>query len=257
MKIIQSVSIQLGASTAEDSGINLQLLGVPEEWTTRQPTATRFPQAFSKESNVVWVKMFNNESFVKKIRSENLIPAQWKIALNLFMDQCEAVGVAPFSSTRNRVDNSTLISFLKGSRIRLVKFMDETKLLETLRIIRGSQERKYDTGISRFSVRSSATVKSPFKSIEDLWKFLHGFKFVREPNNSFKKIITPNLVVYVIAPSVNRVKVVYSITGCQSIFLGSKYKIPTRKQVHTFCDTVYLSALRSHRIKALGTHTLF
>lgn len=259
MKILNAIpSIQLSAdmSDKEDqTGLDLMLLGVPADWIDRQPTATRFPKSFSNESSTIWQKMFSNEDIAKRIRSEGTVPSQWKAAFKLFMNLCEEKGVQPFASERSRVDNSSLISFLKTSRVRMSKFFNDTKFFQIMRIIRGSQERKYDTGYSKFGIRSSIRVKSPFRTLSDLEKFLYALTFVKEPNSSYKKVITPNCIIHVNAQFINRIKVSYEIHGCSSVYLGNKNKLPTRKQVYYFADTIiWLPIIRAHRISAIGNN---
>jgi hypothetical protein len=256
MKILTAIpSIQLSADTSDNAALDIQLLGVPADWADRQPTATRFPQSFSNESSIIWQKMFSDAEFTTSIRKELTIPLQWKFAFKLFMRLCEEKGVQPFTSERNRVDNSSLIGFIKTSRIRLADFFNSTRLFEVLRIVRGSQKRKYDVGYSKFGLQSSIRVKCPFRTISDLEKYLYAHKFVKEPNSSYKKIITPNCIVHVNATFINRVEVSFVITGNQSVFMGTKFKLPTRKQVQSFCDTIiFLPIIRAHRINAIGNN---
>lgn len=257
MKILNFKPVELSADTSDPKALDLTLLGVPENLVSLQPTATRFPTSFSNESSQIWSKMFSNEDSLAQIRSGISIGEQWKLAFRLFMNLCDENGVSPFSSQRNRVDNSSLISFLKTSRIRLVQFLNESHMLTVLRIVRGKQVRKYDVGHSKFEVNVSALVRSPFRTMSDLEKYLFGLKFVRSQNSSYKRRITPNCVIYVNAQFINRLKVSYFIKGNQSLFMGTKFDLPTQRQVQSFADTIiFLPLIRSHRVRSIG-NTLF
>ena len=258
MKIIQSKSVVLAADTSDAANIDLQLLGISKQVSEGSPSATRCPPAFSNEASVLWTKLWKTEDFVKAVKARPEPSFQWKTALKLFMNECKATGVSPFASARNRVDNSNLIAFLSSARMRLKKFVDDTKFFEEFRVIRGTQERKYTTGFAQFSLKCSIRVKCPIKGILDLANHLSKMGFVREPNSTYKKIITPHVFLFVHAATTNKVTVWYEIDGCSGIFMGEKNRIPTKKQVGQLCDTmIWLPVIRTHRFKALGIHTLF
>jgi hypothetical protein len=231
---------------------DLSIIGVPEDYFTKFPGVYGYPKKFAKEAFEVWKELVTSKEFRTKCRSLGTIDLAWHVAIQDFLSLCEDRGVFPFINNTDTARNEFVTDFMRRGRIEIVRFLDEIKMFEKVRVKKAYREyRRKDTGLVIKSWAELFPVEDP-----NFQTWINTFpspRFLKTVNNRWYKILRPNLIVWIRIINKSRVTIGFDIEVAGTITVPGN-KTPTRKEVDSFIDnSIFLPIIRSHRFNNVKT----
>jgi len=230
------------------SGFNmgpfLSNLGIVDTDQARDPTASAFPPAFNINSKPLWDKTLS-------IMPMTDDPAtNWGFAIKLFIENCTASNVYPFSNVRQSATDQ-VVDALSHARRAVVKFMDISKILHYVSLRATLREAEMNNLGFTLKVMGAATIKDP--TFEKWLTQLPAPAFRLKHEGRYLKHLARDVTMVVYSESAQRWHVGYEIMvhGFPDIPghpLASKYELEK-----FILDILWLPILKSHR--PIGYHT--
>jgi hypothetical protein len=230
---------------------DLSIIGVPDQCQQRIPTATAYPRKFDGQALSIWQKYVDTPEFKAWARSQADLDQVWHETIKCFLKRCEDEGVVPFANNTDTTRNEFVENAFSRSRIMLVRWFDEIKLFERVRVRKAFRE--YVANDKGIVIRSW----SELFNVKDLPEFEAWLqktpspRFLKYPDNRWTKMVQPHIMVWVRIINSSRVVVGYEIKLAGTINIPGK-KTPTKKEVNKFLDnTLWFPIVRAHRIDAI------
>lgn len=243
--------IKLLPVLAETNSV-LQLLGVPENFQSRAPSAKLCPKKFT--SLKTWQGMFELEDFTTHINSLVDVEDKWKFAIQVYLKLCSDNDEDPFNDEVDRTDNTRIASYLARARRKIVTFMDATELFTQVTI--RFPKRFYGLNDKGFVVRGQATLRN-FKSAAHLVGLINNpkAKFIRSGSGTFQHVINSTTRIYIkVTNSVNAL-IWYEIRCPIPPYIPSK-KL-TKFKIELWIDrNLYLPVVRTNKFRTIRNRNL-
>ncbi len=231
---------------------DLSIIGVAEEFSSKLPSVYGYPKKFAKEAFEIWRQLVTSNEFRTKCRSFGNINLAWHTAIQDFLSLCEDNGVFPFVNNTDTARNEFVTDFVRRSRIELVRFLNEIKIFEKIRVKKAFREyKRKERGLVIKSWAELYPVEDP--TFETWINTFPSPRFLKTVNSKWYKILRPNLVVWIRIINKNRVTIGFDIEVAGSITVPGN-KTPSRKEVDNFIDNnIFLPIIRSHRFNNVKT----
>lgn len=238
-------------ATKTENLTDLSILGVPESHFGKKPGVYGYPKKFSPEALPVWKEMLCSKEFKKKTNNLNL-DMSWHIAIQDFLELCETRGVFPFVNSTDISRNEYISDFIRRSRIELVKYFNEIKLFEKVKVKKAY--RKYTRKDGGLIVSSWAELFPVHDPNFESWLTQTPLpRFLKTVNNRWTKQLRPNLQIWVRIINKSRITIGFNIQTAGVISIPGN-KSPSRKEVDDYIDDlIFLPIIRSHRFDNLKT----
>lgn len=244
-------SLQIVANN--DRLMDLSIIGVPDAQQKKLPGLTSFPRKFDDRSRPVWEQYVSSPEYKSWARGVGDLDTIWHETIKQFLKLCEGQGILPFSNNTDLTRNEFVQNAFNNSRIMLVRWLDECKLFERVKVKKAYRE--YVMNEKGLTIRCWADLYP----IKDLGAFEAWLKqvpmprFLKAPDNRWTKMVQPHIMVWVRMMNASRTVVGYEIKMVGTINIPGK-KTPTKKEVNRFIDnTLWYPIVRAHRIDAVKT----
>lgn len=248
------MSIKALATQVPDRGLtDLSIIGVPESQFKRYPGVAGYPQKFAPEAQKVWNKLVMDPAFQLRCKNTVSLDVAWNNAIQEFLALCEDLGVFPFVNNADTSRNEFIQDFVRRGRIALVKFFDDNKIFERVKVKKAYRDYvRKDTGLI---ILSWADVKV----VGDYEEFLNWVqqvpapRFLKTTEGRYTKMIQPNVNAWVKYTGPTRITVGFSLEVAGTVTVPNKPN-PKRKEVDKFIDNmIYLPVVRAHRFQNVTT----
>lgn len=230
---------------------DLSIIGVPDQCQQRIPTATAYPRKFDGQALSIWQKYVDTPEFKAWARAQSDLDQVWHETIKCFLKRCEDEGVVPFANNTDTTRNEFVENAFSRSRIMLVRWFDEIKMFERVKVRKAFRE--YVANDKGILVRSWAELFN-VKDLPEFESWLQKTpspRFLKYPDNRWTKMVQPHIMVWVRIINSARVVVGYEIKLAGTINIPGK-KTPTKKEVNKFLDnTLWFPIVRAHRIDAI------
>ena len=244
-------SRELGTSTNLKGMPDLTMLGVPEGLQERAPSIPSYPRRFNADARFIWKQMIQDKDFQTRMRALDTFPLMWHCAIVEFLTRCNEFAATPFSDTTLQNQNDNAITALQSARISLCKFVDGIGLFEKIKIQKAWRD--YKIREKGFAIYAWATVRRVADPSFEKWLTQAPTpRLTRSIDLKYRKMIQPNVEVWVRFPVNTRVMVGYEILIAHPISIPGK-RLATRKEIDAYIDkSIWLPLVRSFRFKNLG-----
>jgi hypothetical protein len=236
---------------------DLSIIGVPAEYHDHLPTLQGFPRKFSREGLAVW------KIVLDKIKSGNLFVSMasrdlvWHFTIQAYLQECEDLGVYPFvAGNTDTTRNEYITSFVRRGRMQIVKYATDAGLFKNIKV--RWTHREYVRVKGGLIIRSWADMQPVQDTKFREWLVSTPLpRFQRSTHSTYKRLVRPNVNMWVRYLSATRVTVGYSIKVIGTLNIPGN-KTPTREQVNKFIDdTIFLPVIRAHRFPDISRTRLF
>lgn len=216
----------------------LSNLGIQDTDQARSPTVAAFPLAFNPGSKGIW------ETTIAELVVTDKPDEDWAHAIKNFVKNCVEADVYPFSNMKQSA-NDQILSELTDARKKIVKFLNQSKMLKyvTLRVSR----REVEMSTIGFTLRvlGQAYLKDPtfekwlMQTPMPAFRIKHEGRYLKHLSNSV------TMVVY--NEGNQRWRVGYEIVVRHFPELPGKH-IPSKAELERFVlDILWMPVLKSHR----------
>lgn len=134
----------------------------------------------------------------QKTSQEKDSRSAWRAAIGLYTDLCRSAGLSPFVATKN--ENVAIRNFLYSRRRKIVRFLDATKLMVGLPVIRKIDRRvqKLSNGGFSITVQSQVRIEDP-TWVRRLSKFPLNYRFssLRTRQRQYAVKLDPSILFFV------------------------------------------------------------
>ena len=244
-------SIQLAAANPNDRLMDLSIIGVPDAYQQKIPTITSYPQKFDPAGLSIWQSHVSSPEYKAWAKSINNLDQVWHETIKQFLKLCEDQGVLPFTNNTDLTRNEFIQDAFNRSRIMLVRWLDEIKMFEKVKVRKAYRE--YIRNERGFTIRCWAEL-FPVKdapAFEEWLRKTPSPRFLKYPDGRWTKMVQPHIVVWVKILNASRTIVGYEVKMAGTINIPGK-KTPTKKDVNKFIDnTIWFPIVRAHRIDAI------
>ncbi len=230
---------------------DLSIIGVPDQCQKRIPTATAYPRKFESRALSIWQSYVDTPEFKNWARRQSDLDQVWHETIKQFLKLCEEQGVVPFANNTDTTRNEFLENAFSRSRIMLVRWFNEVKLFERVKVRKAFRE--YVANDKGLLIRSWAELFN-VKDLQEFEAWLQQTpspRFLKYPDNRWTKMVQPHIMVWVKIVNSARIIVGYEIKLAGTINIPGK-KTPSKKEVNRFIDnTLWFPIVRAHRINAV------
>lgn len=238
-------------TSGKDRLTDLSIIGVPDAYQQKIPSITSYPRKFDGKALSIWQDYVSSPDYKNWARRTDDLDTVWHETIKNFLKLCEDQGILPFANNTDLTRNEFLQDAFNKSRIMLVRWFDETKMFECVKVKKASRE--YILNEKGMTIRCWAdlfTVKN-LPEFETWLQKTPSPRFLKYPDGRWTKLVQPHILVWVKILNAARVVVGYEIKLAGTINIPGK-KTPTKKEVNKFIDnTLWYPIVRAHRIDAI------